>query len=306
MQGNIPEIQGIITEIQRFSLKDGPGIRTTVFFKGCNMACPWCHNPETIKAAPELLYTPSRCIGCGHCAAVCPVRAHQMVADRHCFDRSRCIGCGRCAEVCFPDALVMSGMTVSVNDVMQEVRQDMLYYAESGGGVTLSGGEILCQIDFAVAIAQACAAEAIPVALETNLYAPWPLLSRAARSMQLVMCDIKLIDPGAHKRYTGVDNDSVLANARALADCGIGLIVRTPLIPGVTDTETNIAGIAAFVAQLPSVIAYELLNFNPLGAGKYEALGLDNAFRQTKPLPPAELAHLQQVASAAGIPVTVS
>jgi pyruvate formate lyase activating enzyme len=296
-------MKGIITEIQRFSLKDGPGIRTTVFFKGCNMRCDWCHNPETLDRAAQLLFYPSRCIACGRCFRVCPTGAHQMAGDRHVLDRSLCTNCGRCAEVCFAEALVMAGKEMTVDAVMHEVRQDLIYYQESGGGVTLSGGEVLCQDDFALALIEACRGDQIPVAIETNLFTSVDPLLRIAAKTDLVMFDIKLIDPDEHRRRTCADNALILKNAQALADTGVDLIVRTPLIPGVTDSAANIGAIAGFVAGLPHVLYYELLNFNPLGAAKYAGLGLDNPYADARPLSQAALEDLAGVASAKGVQV---
>ncbi len=200
----------------------------------------------------------------------------------------------------------MAGTAMTVDEVMREIRQDRIYYTESGGGVTLSGGEILCQPAFALALAGACRAEGVSVALETNLNAPAASVAELASKAELVLFDIKLIDPGAHHAATGADLTPVLENARLLAEMGIDLIVRTPLIPGVTDHTENVAGIAAFAARLASVRYYELLNFNPLGAAKYASLGLPYAFKDCRPLPPEKLSHLKAVAEAAGVTVKVS
>ena len=238
-------MHGLVTEIQRFSLHDGPGIRTTVFLKGCNMQCGWCHNPETISARPSLCYYPDRCIGCGRCVLACPYQAHQIKGTLHVIDRSLCRACGRCAAVCPTEALLMAN-------------------------------------------------------------APAASVAELASKAELVLFDIKLIDPGAHHAATGADLTPVLENARLLAEMGIDLIVRTPLIPGVTDHTENVAGIAAFAARLASVRYYELLNFNPLGAAKYASLGLPYAFKDCRPLPPEKLSHLKAVAEAAGVTVKVS
>lgn len=299
-------MHGLVTEIQRFSLHDGPGIRTTVFLKGCNMLCGWCHNPETISARPSLCYYPDRCIGCGRCVLACPHQAHQIKGTLHVIDRSLCLACGRCAAVCPTEALLMAGTVMTVDEVMSEVRQDRVYYDESGGGVTLSGGEVLCQPAFARALIDACRAEGFAVALETNLNAPPAVVADLAQNADLVMFDIKLIDHGAHQKETGAELTNVLDNARMLADMGISLIVRTPLIPGITDQAENVAGIAAFAAKLASVRYYELLNFNPLGASKYDSLDLPYVFKDSRPLSPVKLSHLKAVAEAAGITVKVN
>lgn len=296
-------MEGMITEIQRFSLNDGPGIRTTVFFKGCDMRCLWCHNPETINPRPEILYHPRNCINCLHCVEVCPTKAQSSQDGLHHFDHSKCISCGACAEICYPQAMELSGKKMTVPEILDEIMQDKAYYDGSGGGVTLSGGEVLCQIPFAAQLAKACKEQGISVALETNLNRPYEEMQPLLSFVDLVMCDIKLINDDAHKRWTGADNALVLENVKKLSDAGIPLIVRTPLIPGATDDDQNIGGIAQYLTGINSLQYYELLNFNPLGGSKYDGLGRKNPFEQAKPLPTSRLKELQAVAAAHGIAV---
>lgn len=274
-------MKDILTDIQRFSLTDGPGIRTTVFFKGCNMRCLWCHNPETLSPSPDLLFYPGKCIGCGKCLAACPNGAQKLVGGVHVVDRTLCKKCGKCAETCYAEALVMSGKEMSVEEILNEVRQDKTYYESSGGGVTLSGGEVLCHIPFAVALADACHAEGISVAIESNLSFPCDTVTPLLERIDLVMADIKLFDDALHKKYTGVSNKNTLDNIRRITD--IPLIVRTPLIPGVTATRENLTAIAAFLSGKKNLLCYQLLNFNPLGTSKYEGLDKTNAFADQSP-----------------------
>ena len=271
----------LITDIQRFSLNDGPGIRTTVFFKGCNMRCAWCHNPETLSNERELMFYPDKCIGCGKCFGVCPSGAQRTEGGIHVVDRSQCIACGKCAEVCYAEALTMIGREMTVEQIMAEIVQDKAYYEASGGGVTLSGGEVLCHADFALSLARACRAEGIPVAIETNLSFPYEHIKPLLSEVDLVMADLKLFDDEAHKQYVGVSNKNTLDN---LARVGKPLIVRTPLIPEVTDTKENLRAIGEFLAGLDNLLCYQLLNFNPLGASKYRGLDAENPFRDARPL----------------------
>ena len=289
---------GMITDIERCSFRDGPGIRTVVFFKGCNMHCKWCHNPETISPRKSMMYYPQRCISCFKCVYACPSKAQKRIDGVHRFFPRLCIQCGKCAAVCYAEAMVASSRSMKVEDVMREVRQDKAYYQGSGGGVTLTGGEVMCQIPFAVELADACRAEGIPVGIETNLCLPFeqmlPLLSRS----DVVMCDLKLWDSSEHQRWTGVPNELIIENIRRLDELGKPIIVRTPLIPGATDSEENISAISAFLVGIKNLSYYELLNFNPLGGSKYESMGLKNEFAGVKPLPRERVAALAAVARA--------
>lgn len=297
---------GMITEIERFALNDGPGIRTTVFFKGCNMNCAWCHNPETIRRGRELLYHPNKCIGCYKCVYACPCKAQKRIDGVHRYFPNLCVKCGKCADICYAKAMEVSGKTVTVQQVMAEILQDKPYYQSSGGGVTLSGGEVLCQPAFAGAVLDACHAEGIPTGIETNLNAAWETIQPLLEKLDLVMCDLKIADEEAHKQWTGTGNALIKENIRRLAQTGLPYIVRTPLVPGATDSEENLHAIAGFLAEADirhTLIRYELLNFNPLGAGKYESLHRKNAFAGAKPLSAQRVAALRAAAEEAGIPV---
>lgn len=299
-------MEGLLTEIERFALNDGPGIRTTVFFKGCNMKCGWCHNPETIKAGRDLMYYASRCIGCCKCVYACPSKAQDKIGNAHVFYPNICVKCGKCADICYAGAMAICGKKYTVDDVMKEVVQDKAYYISSSGGVTLSGGEVLCQKEFAKELADACKKENISVGIETNLNFPWESIEDVIGAVDLVMCDVKLIDGAEHEKQTGVSNETILENVRRVAETDKPFIVRTPLVPGVTDTNENIAGIAAFLKEADkngTMMYYEFLNFNPLGATKYEALSRPNDFKDAKPLPKARVHELAAVAQSAGIKV---
>ena len=297
-----------VTNIQRFSLNDGPGIRTTVFLQGCNMRCAWCHNPESLPMRPVLMHYPNKCIACGKCLAVCPQKAHRIDArtGEHFIDRSLCVNCGKCAETCFADALVMSSRPMSVEDVMREVRQDKLYYAESGGGVTVSGGEALLHTAFVSELADACHAEGIPIAVETNMSLPWHHIEDTLRKMDLIMCDMKLNICTEHRKYTGEDNPMIFNNIGRSSLLGIPVIVRTPLIPGVTDSVENLRPIAEYMSKMDNILYYELLNFNPLGGSKREALSEKDDFADTKPLSSERLEEIREALGDIDIKVKIS
>ena len=290
-------MQGMITEIERFSLKDGPGIRTTVFFKGCNMRCAWCHNPETLKLTPELMFYPQKCIGCGKCFTVCKTDAQVLGNNSvHQINRSLCKNCGSCAKSCYPGALVMCGQPMSVQEVLFQIKQDRAYYDQSNGGVTLSGGEVLLQREFAAELADACHELGIQVAVESNISLPFSKIEPLFSKMDLIMCDLKIFNSAEHKKYTGVENAQIIENIKRIDSLNIPLIIRTPLIPGATDSLENIKSISQFLATIKNLKRYEMLNFNPLGASKYESLGTENTFRSALPLKEEQLAALKKVA----------
>ena len=249
-------MDGRIFDIQRFSIYDGPGIRTNVFLKGCNLRCKWCHNPESQRPDNDLLFYKDKCVGCGACSAVC---------DK-CFT-AECIGCGRCAEVCRHGAREISGKTVSADDVVEIVLRDRRFYKTSGGGVTLTGGEPLLQADFAAEILEKCKAAGLHTAVETAGNVSWQTFEKVLPYLDLVMFDIKSLDETVHIELTGVSNRLILENAKKLKTSGVAVRFRTPVVPGYNDGE--IPAIAEFVGEAE----YELLAYHETGCGKYDALG---------------------------------
>ena len=293
----------LITDIQRFSLNDGPGIRTTVFFKGCNMRCAWCHNPETLSMSQDLMFYPSKCIGCGNCFDTCPIHAHKLENGVHIIDREICAKCGKCADICYAEALMMSGKEMTVEQIMSEIRQDKAYYDGSNGGVTLSGGEVLCHTEFATAIARACRKEGFSVAIETNLSMPYDHISSLLNEVDIIMADLKLFDDGMHKKYTGLSNKNTIENIIKISD--IPMIIRTPLIDGVTATKENLRSIAKLLEGKENLIYYQLLNFNPLGASKYQSLDKANDFSLLRPYTNEQMKEFGEMLSDINIKVKV-
>jgi len=263
---------GIVFDIQRYSIHDGPGIRTTVFLKGCPLRCSWCQNPESQNREPELLLNKTLCIGCGRCIPVCTAGANSLFGKRSRIDRAKCVRCGICVTSCPNQARRMSGKLMTVDEVVKEVKKDLKFYETSGGGVTLSGGEATFQPDFASAILRKSKELMIHTALETCGYVSWKVLDELLPYVDLVLYDIKHWDSERHQRGTGVGNQIIFENARRVAGLK-PMKVRVPLIPGFNDSEHDIRSIASFVGLLPNQIAMELLAYNPLGEGKYERLG---------------------------------
>lgn len=304
---------GIITNIQRFSIHDGPGIRTTVFFKGCNLRCFWCHNPETWRPKPELQVFPNKCIHCGACLDVCPQGAHGVIGEAKVYRRELCVSCGRCAETCYADSLVLVGAEMSVDAVMAEVLTDRAFYTTSSGGVTLSGGEPALQLDFAYAILARSQAEGWHTAIETDAHYAWERLEKLLEVTDFVMTDIKHMDSDKHRACTGVPNERILANHRRLMATDKPVVFRTPVVPTVNATAEDIGAIAAYIRDL-SVLRVQagvdappprldLLPFHRLASDKYRSLGLDYKARDFVTPTKSEMAALVAVAAGYGIEV---
>jgi len=274
-------MQGSIFDIQRYSSHDGPGIRSTVFFMGCPLRCRWCHNPESFSMAPGLYYTPEDCIGCGLCAASCEKQAHRL-APGHQFDRSLCIGCGKCAEVCPTGALKLTGRPHTVDEVWEILSRDIPFYASSGGGVTLSGGEVLLQPEFAKALLTRGKDAGLHTAVDTAGAVPWEAFETVLPLADLFLYDIKAVSPALHRRATGLENGRILENYQRLRATGVPIWVRVPIIPGYTDDEVELLRIAEFLkGQEPQRV--ELLRFHRMAESKYRALGLTYELADTAP-----------------------
>jgi len=264
---------GWVYDVQRFSTHDGPGIRTTVFFKGCGMRCLWCHNPESWSLAADLQLFGDLCIACGRCVPVCGAGARRFEAEALVLKRELCTLCGACADACPSEALKICGTRVEVGAVVSEVLRDRTFYANSGGGVTLSGGEPLLQHLFAAAILAECAREGVHTAVETAGCVDWSAIEAVLPVTDLLLLDLKCIDRDLHARVTGTDNAQILENARRLGSSGVPLIIRMPIVPGVNDDRDHVRKVAAFAARLPSAEVLELLPFHSLGSHKALSVG---------------------------------
>jgi len=264
---------GIIFDVKKFSIHDGPGIRTTVFLKGCPLQCSWCHNPEGQDPRPQLLYRPDRCLGCGECIPVCPKGAIRLDGDGVATDSEACSLCGACVEVCYAEAREMVGRQVTVSEVLAEVEQDIAFYDQSGGGVTFSGGEPLLQPEFLLLLLRACKEREIHTAVDTCGHSDWQPLDDIREYVDVFLYDLKLIDDEKHRQFTGVSNQSSLRNLQALSQQGENIILRVPVVPRVNDDEENLRATAELATALPSLTRVDLLPYHNTAIHKYRRLG---------------------------------
>lgn len=298
---NTSETTGLVFNIQRFSVHDGPGIRTTVFIKGCPLHCRWCSNPESIKPSPEILTINQRCILCGRCARVCPKGAISLDSERK-IDRSKCDLCLRCAEACPTGAIRVIGQYATTDEVMSEIAKDELFYQNSGGGVTISGGEPLLQWKFVSNLLSRCREEGIHTALDTSGYASRAILDKVLKYVDLALYDIKHMDPQSHKSGTGRSNHQILANLRFTAS-RVRTWIRIPVIPGYNDSEQNITAIGKLAAE-NGVEKVSLLPYHELGRVKYEQLG-ERYTLDVKPPNEKHLLRLQKLLQKESVKVTI-
>ncbi|EHL16803.1 glycyl-radical enzyme activating protein [Peptoanaerobacter stomatis] len=274
--------KGIVFDIQRFSIHDGPGIRTIIFLKGCPLRCRWCSNPESQKAKPELMFSRALCIGCGKCVKVCKVKAIEPEKE-YIVNKEKCTACGECALVCPAGALIMKGKEMSVEEVIKEVKKDATQYYRSGGGVTLSGGEALTQSDFAKELFKACKAQGWHTALETEGYASEEVIREVIPNVDLVLLDIKSFDSDVHLAYTGVRNELIKKNAKIIQELA-DTVIRVPVIPNFNANEKEITDIVKFIKTLPNIRKVHLLAYHRYGENKYKLLGRNYEMNGTEEL----------------------
>jgi pyruvate formate lyase activating enzyme len=272
MTASVENLSGSIFNVQRYSLHDGPGIRTTVFLSGCPMSCQWCSNPESQHLAGALMYNAKTCLRCGRCAEVCPLDAIRMTTDGPIIDRTRCDLCGECAQTCPPHALKLSAAQMTIAEVMEIVEADRPFYRRSGGGLTVSGGEPLLQPEFAAELLKSAKKSAVGTALETAGCVPWAHLESAVNWVDHLLYDVKHLDSELHQAYTGISNTAILDNLRRVAPLARHLIIRVPVVPGFNAADEDIRAIAEFALSLNGVMELHILPYHRHGQAKYAQL----------------------------------
>ena len=267
----------VVFDIEKFAVHDGPGIRTVVFLKGCPLRCIWCHNPESQAFEPEVLLDNAKCTRCGSCAAVCPQNCHQITGAEHAFVRTGCRHCGRCMDYCPTEALKLAGREMSVSEVLTEVLKDEPFYRNSGGGLTLSGGEPLARFEFTSALLEAAKQAKLHTAIETSGFAPWEHIKALLHLTDLWLWDVKAA-PDRHEELTGVPAGPILENLAKLDGSGAAIVLRCPLVPGVNDDEMALRHIADTANKFSHVQRIDLEPYHPLGEGKGRELGRNEVF----------------------------
>jgi len=271
--------QSLIFDIKRYAINDGPGIRVVVFFKGCNLHCAWCHNPESISARAEKMYAPAKCIKCGTCVEACPENAITLTPDGIITDAELCILCSKCAEVCPTKAIEMSGKSMTVNEIMEVIEKERIFFDQSGGGVTFSGGEPLVHTKMLIELLDECGKRGIHRAVDTAGNVNTETLLEVARRTDLFLYDLKMMDSVLHKKWIGAGNEKILHNLKALSKANSNIIIRIPLIGGVNDTAENIELTAKFIAELEGdKKEVHLLPYHNIAQNKYSKLGKADHF----------------------------
>ena len=302
--GYLP-MRGFISRIQRFCVNDGPGIRSTVFAVGCPLECLWCANPELLRESGGMLYHAQRCAGCGACVALSG-GAIRLGDDGCIIDRDSCSNLADCAAACHHGAFERVGVEISADELVSKLLRDKVFFDQSGGGVTFSGGEAALQAGFFLEATEILKSKSVHVALDTSGHVPWETLSQLASAVDLVLFDLKAIDSRLHERYTGADNRLIMENARRIAGMGKEMIIRMLIVPGVNDSDGEVGGRLNFALELGSaVIRVDILRYHRLGAGKYAGLGLRYPMEGTPPCSGAAASRIAQRAADMGLTVYV-
>ena len=305
--GNNKELLGIVFNIQRYCIHDGPGIRTTVFLKGCPLNCPWCSNPESIHPDSEIVYDKNHCIHCETCIHLCPMRALKFIDGELKFERDICNQCNICVQNCMSGGLQLIGNSLTADDVIQQVNKDLSFYKRSGGGVTFSGGEPVFQYHFLLSLLKKFKAEKIHTTIETGGFQKWEILSKIVEEVDLVYYDLKIIDDKKHKRIMGVSNSLILSNAKMMIkNYSAKVIFRIPIIPTYTDSEDNIKGITNFLKGIGYKGGIEIIPYHRFGESKYHLLNKSYKLKGISPPITDQLQKIKDMIEEEGFSVRIN
>ena len=296
--------EAIVFDIEKFAVHDGPGIRTVVFIKGCPLHCLWCHNPESQSFEPELLFDPGNCTMCGKCVSVCPQNCHAITDGEHSFERINCVHCGKCTESCPAEALKAVGRKMRVSEVMAEVEKDRVFYQNSGGGITLSGGEPLAHFAFSSALLKAAKDAGIHTAVETSGFSPWERIREMLPLVDLWLWDVKAV-PKKHEKLTGVPAQPILDNLKKLDQSGASIMLRCPLVPGINDEDAALHHIADLANTLKNVQRIDLEPYHPMGEGKSRNLGRSDVVHAPFASEDDKKRWQQVISSRSGVPIHI-
>jgi len=291
----------VVLSITRMTIHNGPGIRTLILLKGCPLRCLWCSTPESQKAEPEIAIYPSKCIHCGECVPVCPLNAINLTNETISINRCLCNNCGKCAQTCYPEAIKLLGQPMTIQELLDEVKKDVIFYKHSHGGVTISGGEPLLGPDFTRKLLQALKQEGISVGIDTCGHVPRANIEQMLPYIDFFLWDIKHMDPEKHRKLTGVSNKLILSNARFVSERNVPLYIRLPVIPSYNDSEENIRDACEFARGLSSVVEIDLLPLHHLGQARYESLNRPYPIANIPLIPDIVLRKMKELVESYGL-----
>jgi pyruvate formate lyase activating enzyme len=295
----------LVLAISRMTIHNGPGLRTVIYLKGCPLHCLWCSTPESQKTGPEIAVYPSKCIHCDQCVPACPLNAISVTDDTVSIDRSLCNNCGKCVEVCYSEAIKLLGQSMTIKELLDEVKKDAAFYKHSGGGVVISGGEPFLNPDFTMKLLRALKEEGINVGIDTCGYVPWKNIEEMLPYIDFFLWDIKHMDPEKHREFTGVSNELILSNIRSVSEKNIPIYIRVPVIPGYNDSEENIRAICEFAQGLSSVVEIHLIPLHHLGKSRYDSLDRVYPINDIPLIPDNVLQDLKQLVESYGLKCSI-
>jgi pyruvate formate lyase activating enzyme len=295
----------LVLSITRMTIHNGPGIRTLILFKGCPLHCLWCSTPESQKAEPEIAIYPSKCTHCGECVPVCPLNAINLTNETISINRSLCNNCGKCAQVCYPEAIKLLGQPMTIEELLEEAKKDIIFYKHSGGGVTISGGEPLLDSAFTVKLLRAFKEEGISVGVDTCGHVPWENIEQVLPHIDFFLWDIKHMNPEKHRKLTGVSNKLILSNIRSVSERNIPLYIRVAVIPGYNDSEENIRATCEFAQALSSVVEVGLLPLHHLGKARYDSLNRAYPVANIPFVPDSVLQNMKRLVESYGLKCSI-